>query len=65
MRKVRTKKVICLKGTYSGSTFVSDDGREFTLCGQFTPYPQYGYFELHDLDDGWYRIIRKVILELS
>lgn len=62
MKKIRTKQVICLKGIYSGSTFVSDDGREFTLCVQFTPNPQYGYFELHDLGDGWYQVSRRVVL---
>ena len=31
MKKIRTKKVICLKGTWFRDIFTSDDGREFKI----------------------------------
>lgn len=64
MRKIRTGKVICLKGTWFKNTFTSDDGRQFKLLNQFICSPVYGYFELHHFHGDWYKIPRKVVLEL-
>lgn len=65
MRNIRTKEVICLKGTWFKDTFTSDDKRQFKLLNQFMCSPVYGYFELHHFHEDWYKIPRKIILESS